>query len=132
MNTKSARNASEFVYILSRDKNGKARTAIVPGHEGKRYHVILRRAAGCISGECHVYTEHGIGDACKGNTHGLCYHVLAAMIYSSEQCGSLAVCASESDAKRRAHLGGDAVRLQSCQSNKIAWGVFRAKDGANE
>lgn len=83
MNIQSAKNASEFVRCVSRDKNGKIQVGLVPGHDAKIYKVALvRYRSNVIIGSCHTETE-----SCKGNQHGICYHAMALLIYAAKQNG---------------------------------------------
>lgn len=85
--------ATRFVGVLSKDKNNRPKTLEVPGSEGKRYHVILRRyrsksGFGVISAECRLFLGIGFSD-CKGNSsrnnkiaETICYHSRAAIDFT--------------------------------------------------
>lgn len=85
--------ASLFVGVLSRDKNGRPKTLVVPGSAGKSYHVIVRRYDNrVVTLECNLNTSGGL-IACKGNSsrynvksETICYHSIAAF----DKCLSLA------------------------------------------
>lgn len=71
------------------DSKGRARVVEVPGSEGKRYQVIIRRGKGFIEGECRLETGAGLID-CQGNRSGVCYHVITAISHASRERGFIA------------------------------------------
>ena len=121
--TTKARAAARFGKVLSRDKDGRARTVLVPGSSGKQYQVILRRAGG-LSTECRLDTGHG-HLACKGNSNGhVCYHSIAAVALATGDAGlSARFCGTEAAAKRLTRLGGSVVSLNSRQGTGRLWVV---------
>ena len=65
--------------ITSLDREGKAKTVTVPGTDGKRYQVRIRRNNGSWSTECR-YEAGAIGYRdCSGNSVTVCYHSFAAI-----------------------------------------------------
>jgi uncharacterized Zn finger protein len=111
------------VGVASRDRDGKIKTAYVPGSNGKRYHVILRRN-GVVSSECRLDTAAGFQE-CKGNHMTVCYHSLAVMLQAAAEQGlEIALCDSEEDAARRSHISGKATFVTSHQApGKKVWMV---------
>jgi len=125
MNITSARNVSEFVHVLARDSEGRPIQFLVPGHEGRQYKVTLKRNGG-LRAECQQVGSIMHFTACKGNSHCVCYHVLAACIVSaSEQGKELRWCLHKSDAERLNRIGGKVFTVKSAQSGKVAYGVVR-------
>ena len=124
MNAQSARNAKEFVHILAKDNQSRPTRFHVPGHARRHYEVSLERndhlGAYCFR------EDDDSGDACRGNSHAVCYHVLAACLIAAEAQGKeLSWCESETDAERLARVGGKVFTVKSAQSGMSAWGVVR-------
>lgn len=125
--TEIARSALSFVGILEKDKQGKPKVLIVPGSEGKRYQVIIRRHTNSVSCECRC--ETGIGFIpCKGNSLNdtVCRHSLTAIAFSARLAGKkVSFCESERDARRLGQLGGRIIPIISWQSKGKIWGVAK-------
>jgi len=112
-----AKAAAKFAAIVTRDRDNKPATLVVPGTSGKRYQQILRRSKRVITSECRLETGSGYVN-CKGNSNGhVCYHSIAATIAVAQDAGcSVSFCSSEQDADRLAHMGGSVAQLGSRQS----------------
>jgi len=123
--TTKARAAARFGHVLSRDKEGRVKTVLLPGTDGKQYQVILRRRGG-LSTECRLDTGHG-HLACAGNSNGhVCYHSLAAVTLASRDAGLTArFCGTEKAAKRLKRLGGTLISLNSRQGTGRLWIVVK-------
>ena len=123
--TTKARAAARFGKVMSRDKDDRVKTVLLPGSAGKQYQVILRRGRG-LSTECRLDTGHG-HLACAGNSNGhVCYHSIAAVTLASQDAGlSAHFCATEKAAIRLARLGGTLVSLNSHQGVGQLWVVAR-------
>lgn len=96
---------NNLVGIVEHDRDGRAKVLVVPGSEGKRYEVIIRRN-GKMTTECRLDT--GIGyRPCKGNNHSVCYHSIAALIVAAQEreC-EVAICRTEGEAKLRTRIDG--------------------------
>ena len=65
--------------ITSRDSDSRARTITVPGSNGKKYQVIIRRNNGSWSAECRLECGSQGYQDCPGNTKTVCYHSFAAI-----------------------------------------------------
>lgn len=129
MNVQSARNAKEFVQVLKSDSEGRPQMFLVPGHRGRRYRIVLERNSGlqafCYRGKGTLGNEPE-DHTCDGNSHAVCYHVLAACLVAAEVQGkTLSWCDSQADAKRLARVGGKVFTVKSAQSGTSAWGVVR-------
>ena len=123
-----AKSALPFVGIVERDKAGRPKVLLVPGSEGKRYQVILRRFPNGISAECRC--ETGIGHIpCKGNSlnETVCRHALTAISKSVSLVGMrVSFCQNEQDAKRLSHVThGKVYPIVSFQSKGKVWGVVK-------
>ena len=115
--------ATLFVQALTRDKYGRPTTVIVPGTQGKRYHVIIRRFDNAlITVECRLIAGRCGFLGCPGNgprkgKETICYHSRAAVNFALKEVkmtGSW--CESLSDAKRLSHLGGVIFKVKSHQN----------------
>ena len=113
--------ASKFVGVLSRDRDGRPKTLVVPGSGGKQYHVIVRRFPGkrLVTLECNLLTGACGMQPCAGNMHTLCYHTRAAFDFVVAEAGfSTAWCMDEARAKQVAklHKGSQYYNVRSHQN----------------
>jgi len=138
MNTFSKRKpkasiASHFVGVLQRDKNNRVKSVIVPGSEGKQYHVILRRFNRVIEIECRLSVGGDNHCVCKGNLKTICYHSIAAVEFALNEAGfSANWCKNENDANRiQKMLGGTIFNVKSRQSKKQSLIVVRRKENVH-
>lgn len=117
-----ARAGAKFAKITQRDKAGMVRVVVVPGSDGKQYHVILRRHGGIWSGECRLAVGPAGHVPCEGNSNGYaCYHCMTAVIVAAEDAGKkVQFTNSEPKARRLERLGMKAFRLQSWNNGKLA------------
>lgn len=128
MNKRDGRSASGFVGVLGTDANGKPNVLSVPGHDGRKYEVIVRRFNGGLTFECRQVTSIG-HVPCKGQSSGkLCYHSLAALLYLAKSQGcTLKIAQSKDDATKLLNLGGNLFCFAAHQApfDKMAWGIFQ-------
>lgn len=128
-----ARHAAPFASVLSTDKDGNVKTAIVPGSDGKRYHVILRRFGGVWSGECRLDCGPAGHIPCKGNAHEYsCYHTITAVIVAAEEAGyHVQFTDAEPKARLLERLGFHAYKLQPWNNGRLVgetvWTLIRKK-----
>lgn len=140
--------AGLFVGVTSTDKMNRPKVLTVPGSNGKKYRVILRRSVVkttdnpeqiVITSECAVETSCGHIN-CPGNGRGkghqvLCYHSRAAIDFAIEhqlkngewvkswRKGSW--CETYEDAVKLNQMKrGQIVLVKSWQSKAIAWVVM--------
>ena len=113
---KKAKAAAAFAGIVTRDKDGKAKTITVPGTKGKQYQVIVRRITNKkghvykVTTECRV-SAGGCGYVnCPGNPKHVCYHSLAAFLAMAKG-HQVAFCSTWEDAKRLSHLNQGKVGI---------------------
>ena len=120
-----ARKASAFAGVLTRDKEEKIRTLVVPGSCGRRYHEIVRRNGTSISVECRLEVGRGYLD-CQGNSHSVCYHAVATAIKVAAEAGyKVSLCDDPKKAERVRRLhNGKIGQLKSHQSGKALWIVY--------
>lgn len=136
MNLDYARKISQFVQFLEFDKRGKPKVVVVPGHESKRYQVILWRDHNLdhIDTECTLITSTG-NIPCPSGKH-ICYHAIGAVLATIEYSGFNArVCKTHEDACRLSHIyKGIVVSLAVRYQSPVAWLVVynKKKRGNNE
>lgn len=118
-----AKQALSFIGVTQRDKNGKPKTLIVPGSNGAKYQVILRRSGRVITAECAKELGQLGCENCKGNSHSLCYHSIAAIEFSLREAGFKSHwCETEEDAQRLFNaLGGTIYLAKSHNCNAMAF-----------
>lgn len=128
MNITSAKRASEFVNIQKTDSRGRVTHALVPGHRGVFYQVLITRhnndGVETISTHCTCTKDK---TPCKGNSNNICYHSLAAIMAGAEQTKvKVSFCNTKEAAAKLGNIGGIFYAFRSLQSKKTAWMI--AKD----
>lgn len=130
-----ARAAARFGAILTRDKVGRARVVLVPGHNMAQYRVIIRWHKDEETGKYRVSTEcHKVAGAaghipCYGNTVRGCYHSMAAIIIAAEDAGMSVMFSDESaNAKRIKNLGDGTFAMYSWKNGKVKPLFFTLKE----
>ena len=119
MNTANARKAAEFTIVMSRDKEGRPRTLLVPGH-GNYHHVILWWHIDGVSAECRVELPHDNYVPCPSRR--VCYHMLAAVIVAFREKGYRVYLAEDKDnLKRLKNTGGLLLRIAARRTGYTAW-----------
>lgn len=121
-----ARALARFAKII-RDTGGVFEIQL-PGHQAKRYRVILRWVKTgkdwILQSECGVETHCGHMD-CKGNQFNVCYHTIAAVIAMAESHKKqVSFAATEAKATKLVNIKNRAVRLLSKQSFEYIWVVI--------
>lgn len=73
--------------ITSRRGDGKAKTVMVPGSDGKKYHVIIRHGTSwSVECRCELGKDVGYSD-CPGAFKTVCYHGFAAIFTAAMDNG---------------------------------------------
>jgi hypothetical protein len=111
MNTQEARKIAGFVSV--NETSPRTYKCNVPGHDGKRYFVIIR-TNGVAEAECWDVTDRAAGEipcpACAGRN--ICYHILAAMIAIGNSKGwKLSLLSDPANADRLSRMGGRTFRI---------------------
>ncbi len=124
--------ARTFIGVLSRNKEGKPKTLVVPGSNAKQYHVIIRRDAGqqLITLECNLMVGPLGMMPCQGNGASICYHCRAALDYAVGEAGlGTAWCGDLQIVHKLMQLHRDArtFNVRSRQSGKQMWIVTYGK-----
>lgn len=119
-----ARKAVSFIGVLKSDKLNRPLSLLVPGHDGRRYQVILRREPGSLSGEC-LLEGNGQGHigSCEGSAHSLCYHVLASVLKAA-QCNGRTV-SFTNDARTLKNL-----KNVHSKSNPVTFTLYSVQSGS--
>jgi hypothetical protein len=128
MNIVSAKRAAEFANIQKTDNRGRVTSALVPGHGGTWYEVLIRRykkkGVQVIGTSCTCTKDK---TPCKGNANQLCYHSLAALLAGAEKTKvKISFCEDKEAAEKLTNIGGASYAVQSLQSDKTVWMI--AKD----
>ncbi len=128
MNIISAKRAAEFANIQKMDSRGRVTHALVPGHKGAWYEVLIRRymqdGVQVIATQCTCIKDKS---PCKGNANNICYHSLAAILAGAEKTKvKVSFCKTKEAAEKLANIGGTSHIVQSLQSQKTIWMI--AKD----
>lgn len=127
-----AKQGVQFSVITSTDAQGRAKTVVTPGSEGKQYEVIIRRfiekGSPVITTECRCKTGIGFVN-CKGNSNGHatpCYHGLTALLKSVDGKNiKLSFCASRERAENLSRMGGTIITIRSQQNGAELWAVAK-------
>lgn len=122
---KKAKAAAKFSAVMTRGKkDGLVRTIVVPGSQGKQYHIILRRyktRAGKvfkITTECRVIAGNNGHVTCPGNSNGcVCYHSMAAILTMANGY-NVSFCSSREDANRLSHINNGRVGILASHQGK--------------
>jgi hypothetical protein len=127
MNTSSAKRVVEFVNIQKTDSRGRVTHALVPGHKGVWYEVLIRRhiqdGTQVITTQCTCMKDKS---PCKGNLNKICYHSLAAIMAGAEKTKvRVSFCETKEAAGKLANIGGKQYIVQSLQSQKAIWMIAR-------
>lgn len=123
---KQAQAAMNFAKVMQYTPEGKIKTVIVPGHDGKQYHVILRRGKrGKLTTELNLLVN---GSLLKTHyTAQITYHCLSVVMLAAQEQGyKVTWTANQEDAERLSNFGGRvfAVSCWENRSNKM-YGVMK-------
>jgi len=117
-----AKMAAEFA-VVTKNKAGQVKKVDLPGHDGKRYMVIVKRTSDGIHTDCYVETKQIGSVPCKGNEHATCYHTLAAVVVAAKQMnGEVRFAETEIAADKLARFGGKVVKVEG--NGHPVWAVF--------
>jgi hypothetical protein len=127
---REARAAAKFGVIA---KTGATSDVTVPGHDGKRMNVLIRKeyvdGAHLLSGECRVCQTYGYQD-CKGNYNGICYHTIAAVILLADAQGyDVAFTDSVKAVESTRKFGGTVTGVFSWQNKSVPkiWVIYKER-----
>lgn len=123
-----AKAALNFSKINQYDTDGKVKSVIVPGSEGKQYQVIIRRNRGVMSTELLLVVNNQTVKPAYCKT--LTYHSLTAvMIAAKEQGYEVVWTANREDAVRLSRIGGTVFHIYNYDNpQELMWGVLKAKE----
>lgn len=106
---KEARASLRFAQVLDQPAGSKAGAVVVPGHDGRRYEVLVRRLGGNkITVECRLMQGQWGHEDCPSRYGGhVCYHGVAAVLAMAEESGiKIKLRAAERNASLRATIDG--------------------------
>ena len=119
-----AKAASLFAHVNQYDVEGRVKSVLLPGSNGKQYQVIIRRNRG-ISTELLLIIN---GNQTKPKYAAqITYHQMAAIMLAAEEQGyKVTWTANREDAVRLSHLGGKVFNMRNFDNptNRM-WGVMR-------
>ena len=134
MNIPEAQSASKFALVTKKSNSTVKYKVTIPGHDGKRYMVLLRRISGGYTGECLLDAGAlGTPAVCLSatkSTNSACYHISAALLAVAASAGyKLAFCQNEAAAKRLRNLyNGIVLWYARHNGNKVEWAVVYKKE----
>ena len=119
-----ARKAVEFCHVGT-ERKGIIQTVFVPGHEGRKYRVILKRGKGLVTLECQRMLPYDTSVLCPGGCKTVCYHCMAALIFTAHQAGfDTSFCESKEDALRLKNLHEGALMMRVVSKHAPSNGCF--------
>ena len=119
-----AKAALHFSKVNQYDANGKAKSVLIPGSNGKLYQVIIRRNRGISTELLLIVNSSQIKPHYAAQ---LTYHQMAAIMIAAQESGyNITWTANREDAKRLSNLGGKVfnVRNYDNPTNRM-WGVMK-------
>jgi hypothetical protein len=121
-----ARAAIAFAKIMQRNKQGQIKSVVLPGSEGKRYQVIVRRSNKRLSTELLLLTGN-CGHIKPKYSAQITYHQMAAIMMAASEAGyKIAWAANYQDTKRLERLGGKLFCLHNFDNqNKVMYGIMK-------
>lgn len=119
--------AQKFAQVIQRDRNDKIKSIIIPGSNGKRYQVIIRRGKNGLSTEL-LLLQGNHGYVKPDYTKQITYHQMATVQMAANESGyKISWCANRDDAIRLAKLGGKVFRFRNFDNlNSVMYGVMKS------
>ena len=120
-----AKAAARFISVLRRDERSRPTILSIPGHEGKRYTVVLVRNDAEKTVRVKCLHSGNMSDICEGNYRSVCYHSFAAIMFAAKEAGfSVRIFDNEADAKK-AGKASDRFQIVGHTSGKIFFAVLK-------
>ena len=120
-----ARAAERFISVLRRDGKNRPTILSVPGHEGKRYTVVLVRDDVAKTVRVKCLHSGNVSDICEGNYRSVCYHSFAAIMFCAVEAGfSVKIFDNEADAKK-AGKAENRIQVVGHTSGKVFFAVLK-------
>ena len=120
-----ARAAERFISVLRRDERKRPTILSVPGHEGKRYTVVLVRDDAAKTVKVKCLHSGNMSDICEGNYRSVCYHSFAAIMFAAKEAGfSVKIFDNEADAKK-AGKAENRIQVVGHTSGKVFFAVLK-------
>ncbi|MFA5166570.1 MAG: hypothetical protein WC449_04755 [Candidatus Paceibacterota bacterium] len=123
-----AKAAINFAKVSQYDTDGKVKSVLVPGSEGKQYQVIIRRSRGVMSTELLLVVNNQTVKPTYAKN--ITYHSLTAvMIAAKEQGYNVTWTVNREDAVRLSRIGGTVFHIYNFDNpQELMWGVMRTKE----
>lgn len=126
-----AKAAMLFAKVSQYDADGKVKSVLLPGSEGKQYQVIIRRRNGQMSTELLLIVNN---QAVKP-TYGaqITYQQMSAVMLSAKEQGyTITWTANRLDAVKLSNLGGTVFHISNFDNpTNLMWGVMRKNEKEN-
>ena len=119
-----AKAAMHFAQVTQYDANGKIRSVILPGSNGKTYQVIVRRN-GCFSTELLMLVN---GHQRKPRYAAqITYHQLTVAMLAAQEAGfKVTWTSNEQDSKNLSNLGGTVFCIKNHDNpNSVMFGIMK-------
>jgi len=122
---KKAKAAMLFAKVQQYDAEGRIRAVIVPGSQGKQYHIILKRNKGSFVTEVNLLVNGNLV-APSWKAQHISYHVMAAIeLAAQEHSYNVIWFANFQDAKRYSNFGGQLFKvINKDNPNVYEWAVM--------
>lgn len=123
-----AKAAMLFAKVNQYDADGKVKSVIVPGSNGKQYQIIIRRNHGIMSTELLLVVNKQTVKPEFGAQ--ITYHQLTAVMVSANEAGyTVNWTANREDAVRLSRISGKVFHIYNFDNpTSVMWGVMKAKE----
>jgi hypothetical protein len=120
-----AKAAMLFAKVSQYDTEGKVKSVLLPGSEGRQYQVIIRRKAGQMSTELLLIANNSQIKPTYGAQ--ITYHQMSAVMLSAKEQGyTVTWTANRIDAVKLSNLGGTVFHISNFDNpTNMMWGVLR-------
>ena len=124
-----AKAAIAFAKVIQRNKDRQIKSIVLPGSEGKRYQVIIRRDNKRLSTELLLLTGN-CGYIKPRYSAQITYHQMAAIMMAANEAGyKIAWAANVNDAKRLERLGGKLFCLHNFDNpSNLMYGIMKKEN----
>ena len=125
-----AKAAMLFAKVSQYDTEGKVKSVLLPGSEGRQYQVIIRRRNGQMSTELLLIVN---GNQIKPTYSAqITYHQMAAIMIAAKEPGyTVTWTANRLDAVKLSNFGGTVFHISNFDNpTNMMWGIMKkVKEG---
>ena len=120
-----AKAAMLFAKVSQYNTEGKVKSVLLPGSEGRQYQVIIRRKAGQMSTELLLIANNSQIKPTYGAQ--ITYHQMSAVMLSAKEQGyNVTWTANRLDAVKLSNLGGTVFHISNFDNpTNMMWGVMK-------